>query len=392
MITLKEAQTIVAAHTWRLGTERVPLDAALWRVLAEDVHADLDMPPFDKAAVDGYACRLTDAANEMEVIEEVPAGAAPTRALGPGQCTKIMTGAPMPIGADGVIMVEHTRESRPGFIQHTGQALRPNHCKHGEDMRTGDQVLTAGTRLLPQHLAVLATVGAVRPLVSRVPRVGVLATGSELVPANETPSGAHIRNCNSHQLAAQVRTMGAHAKDYGIVHDDPDELRAAMARAIAENDVVLSSGGVSMGDYDLVPGLVAELGLEIHVRKVAIQPGKPIVFATGHEKAYFGLSGNPMSGLVQFELFVRAFLMRLQGAEANAVEIWMPLGETMRRKLADRMAFVPVRLRDGQVWPVAYHGSAHINALTVADGLIAYAAGETEIETGRAVRVWLLRH
>ena len=391
MIPLEEAQAIVAAHAWRLPTERVALDDALRRVLAEDVSADLDMPPFDKAAVDGYACRLAEAARELEVVEEVPAGAAPTRALGPGQCAKIMTGAPLPQGADGVIMVEHTRVVRPGFIQHTGQPLRPNYCRHAEDLRVGDRVLAAGMRLLPQHLAVLATVGAVQPLVSRVPRVGVLATGSELVPASAKPDGARIRNCNSHQLAAQVRAMGGIATDYGIVPDEPEALRAAMARAVAENDLVLSTGGVSMGDYDLVPGLVAELGMVIHLRKVAIQPGKPIVFATGPEKAYFGLSGNPMSGLVQFQLFVRDFMQRLQGDFAAPLEIHMPLGAEFRRKLADRMAFVPVNLRGGRVWPVAYHGSAHINALTSADGLIAFPAGISELAQDTKVRVLLLQ-
>lgn len=390
MIPLEEAQAIVARHAWRIETERVVLDAALRRVLAEDVYADIDMPPFHKAAVDGYACRLADAAGDLEIVEEVAAGAAPTRALARGQCTKIMTGAPLPEGADGVIMVEHTKITRPGYVRHTGQPLRPNYCKHGEDMRTGEKVLDAGTHLLPQHLAILATVGAVQPLVSRLPRVGIIATGSELVPANTAPSGARIRNCNSHQLSAQVRSMGAHATDYGIVPDEPKALQAAMAHAVAENDVVLSTGGVSMGDYDLVPGLVADLGLTIHLRKVAIQPGKPIVFATGQDKAYFGLSGNPMSGLVQFELFVRKFLMSLQGATAESLTIEMPLGATVRRKLTDRMAFVPVRLREGRAWPVEYHGSAHINALAVADGLVAYATGEAELESGRVVRVWLL--
>lgn len=390
MIPLEEAQQIVGRHAWRLPVEPVALDAALHRVLAQDAVADIEMPPFDKAAVDGYACRLADASGELEVIEEVPAGAAPARALGPGQCAKIMTGAPLPAGADGVIMVEHTRPAGPGRIAHTGQPLRPNFCRRAEDMRAGDLVLRAGARLLPQHLAVLATVGVVAPCVSRLPRVGVLATGSELVPASERPAGASIRNCNSHQLAAQVRALGAEATDYGIARDEPAALEAAMARALAENDVVLSTGGVSMGDYDLVPGLVAALGLEIHVRKVAIQPGKPMIFATGREKAYFGLSGNPMSGLVQFQLFVRDFLLRLQGAAPAPAEIWMPLGAPMRRKLVDRMAFVPVQLRDGRVLPVEYHGSAHINALTLADGLIAFPAGVGALAEGQTVQVWLI--
>lgn len=391
MIPLHEAQALVADQAWRLPAERVPLDAALHRVLAEDVHADLDMPPFDKAAVDGYACRLADATAPLEVIEIVPAGQAPTHPVGPGQCSKVMTGAPLPEGADGVIMVEHTAPEGDRHIRHTGQPLRPNRCLRAEDMRAGDRVLRAGTLLHPQHLAVLATVGAVTPLVARIIRIGVLATGSELVPAGETPRTAQIRNSNSPQLTAQVRTLGHRATDYGIAPDEPGPLGEALQRALGENDIVLTTGGVSMGDFDLIPDLATAAGLTTHLRKVAIQPGKPIVFATGNETAFFGLSGNPMSCLVQFELFVRPFLARLQGTALHPVEVALPLSKAIRRKLLDRMSFVPVAIADGHAVPLEYHGSAHINALTRADGLVAYPIGAEALEAGAIVPVRLLR-
>jgi len=391
MISLHEAEAIVLAQAWGLPVETVPLGDALGRVLAQDAVSDLDMPPWDKAAVDGYACRLAEAAEDLRVVEVVAAGAMPTHALGPGECAKVMTGAPLPAGADGVIMVEHTREAGPGHIAHTGQPLRPNRCLQGEDLRTGDVVLRAGTRLLAQHLAVLATVGVVVPQVGCLPRVGVFATGSELVPPGTTPKGAQIRNSNGPQLVAQLRALGISATDYGIFPDDAPALRSAMQRALAENDVVLSTGGVSMGDYDLVPDLVAGLGLAIHLRKVAIQPGKPILFATGSAKAYFGLSGNPLSSLVQFELFVKPMLLALQGAAHAPLAVSMPLGEPFTRKQSDRMAFVPVRLAEGRVWRVPYHGSAHIGALVEADGLVAFPTGVDTLNMGHPVAVRLVR-
>lgn len=389
MIPFSEAESILHAAAWRLTVESVALEDTLGRVLAQDATADLDMPPWDKAAVDGYACRRAEVDLELAVVEVIPAGSLPTRALAPGECAKIMTGAPLPEGADGVVMVEHTRTTRPGYIAHTGQALRPNFNQRGEDLHVGEVALHRGTRLRPQHLAVLATVGVDTPQVARQPRVGVFATGSELVPPSTVPHGAQIRNGNGPQLVAQLRALGIAARDYGIVPDDPAALRAAMQRAMAENDVVLSTGGVSMGDLDLVPELVEELGLDIHVRKVAIQPGKPIVFATRDEKAYFGLSGNPMSSLVQFNLFVKPFLYALQGHAYRALTVPMPLGERFTRKQADRMAFVPVRLEEGRVWRMPYHGSAHINALVEANGLIAFDAGVDTLEADTLASVRL---
>jgi molybdopterin molybdotransferase len=391
MIPYEEALSIVIDHAWTLGTEKVPLEASLGRVLAQDVHADMDLPPFNKSAVDGYACRRADLGQALEVLEIVPAGRMPGVAVGPGQCSKIMTGAPVPEGADCVVMIEHMEAAGEGGVRCTRDTTGDNFVPQGEELRSGDSVLGAGVILRPEHLAVLASMGVVYPLVSQRLRIGLFSTGDELVPPSETPVGAKIRNSNSAQLQAQLSEAGAAVTAYGIAPDDEAGLSAYMDRAMQENDLVVSTGGVSVGDYDFVPKLVERAGLEIHLRRVAIQPGKPVVFGTGSGKAYFGLSGNPFSSYVQCLLFVIPFLQHLTGRKPAHLDIRLPLGETVRRKHTDRMAWIPVALRDGRVFPVAYHGSAHIHALVKADGLIAFPVGVGELSISQAVSVRLIR-
>ena len=350
------------------------------------------MPPFNKSSMDGYACRRQDIHGPLTVIETIPAGTASRCTLGLGQCAKIMTGAPVPTGADCVIMVEHTETLDEGTIRFTKDDTKNNICPLGEDMRQGDRVLEKGTRLLPQHIAVLATVGQARPSVSRLPKVGIFATGSELVSPENTPSPAQIRNSNAYQAAAQIAAVGICPTQYGIVEDESDALKTSIARALNDNDVVISSGGVSMGDYDLIPDTLADLGMTLRFQRVAMQPGKPIAFGLREKKAYFGLSGNPFSSFLQLELFVKPFLSKCQGTTYDPPKIQLPLARTIQRKNTARTAWIPVAIaEDGTVALVEYHGSAHINALTHADGLIRYPKGVDSIEQGKPVSVLLLR-
>ena len=388
---LDEATAIITSRAWRLPTERAPIGESLLRVLAEDVCSDVNMPPFDKASMDGYACRRVDAFAPLRVVEHIAAGVSPTRALGPGECAKIMTGAPMPPGADCVLIVERVEEAEDGLIRYTGTSVQENFCPCGEDVRVGDWVLAAGRRLQPQDLAVLAAVGYARPQVSGQPRVGIFATGDELAPPDTHPAAAQIRNSNSVQLAALVQLAGGVPVHFGIVRDTAQELGAAFEEAARECDVTLSTGGVSMGDFDLVPEVLEQLGFATHLRRVAIQPGKPMVFATRGDRAFFGLSGNPVSSFVQFELLARPFLAALQGADPAPVEVFLPLTERLHRRHADRMAWVPVRFEGEGVAPVRFHGSAHAHALCHADGLTRYPAGCHELEVGQRVPVRLCR-
>ena len=392
MLDYDEARKRVLDSAWNLSNEEVDLSDALGRVLANDVHSDIDMPPFNKSSMDGYACRRADLEKPLNVIDTIPAGTTSSHEIVPGQCAKIMTGAPVPKGADCVIMIEFVDQTSEDTIQFAAKDTKNNICPQGEDMHHGDLVLPKGTHLLPQHIAVLATVGQPRPHVSRLPNVGIFATGTELVSPTASPSPAQIRNSNGFQAAAQVASVGIAPTDYGIVEDNEAALKLSIERALSTNDVVISSGGVSMGDYDLIPECVADLGMELHFQRVAMQPGKPIAFATQGEKAYFGLSGNPFSSFLQLELFVKPFLTKLQGAQYRPPEIRLPLARSIHRKNATRTAWVPIAISENAtVAPVEYHGSAHINALTQADGLIRYPKGTDTLQEGTPVSVLLLR-
>jgi molybdopterin molybdotransferase len=440
MIELKEALQIVLDTARLLGDEHVELHDALGRILAEDVAADTDIPPFDKATMDGYACRRADLGHPLTVIEIIPAGRVPARAVGPNQCAKIMTGAAMPQGADCVVMIEQTEqvaldrgEGVPPLrreailasfhpeathlasnvqgqdalatedkgkmpsprgeaaIRFTGSETADNIFRKATDVRAGQVVLPKGSRISPQHMAVLASVGCVQPRVAQQPRVGVIATGDELVPPMARPGPSQIRNSNGSQLTAQLGAMGLTARNYGIVRDAAGEIDAALKTALAENDVVMISAGVSVGDFDLVPAALRQNGVKLRFEKIAVKPGKPTVFGVWERGYCFGLPGNPVSTFVVFELLVKPFLYRLMGHDYRPRHVQMRLEEAVVRKDSDRQSWIPVRITSEEmVQPVQYHGSAHLSVLCDAGGLVPMEIGVTSIGQGMPVHVRLL--
>ena len=388
MITFERAFQIIMSSARELGTERAGIDSAVNRILAEAVRSDVDMPPFNKAAMDGYACRREDLGNELIVLETIPAGTVPRHAVGQNECAKIMTGAMAPEGADCVVMIEFTENPADGTVRFVGSHTEANICRQGEDVRVGDVVLRKGQRIRPQHIALLASAGCAEPPVARRPRVAVIATGSELVPPAAKPEVGHIRNSNSAQLCAQVADSGGIPHDCGIVGDTEDAITRALKAAAAENDVLLFSGGISMGDFDLVPGVLERNGFEILVQKVAVKPGKPTLFARSADTFCFGLPGNPVSTFVVFELLVKPFIYKLMGHDCAPPSVLMPLGKTISRKKTERESWIPVVLTDaGAVVPAEYHGPAHAKALCLADGLISIPVGVAEMPEGTMVRV-----
>jgi molybdopterin molybdotransferase len=387
MITFEEAYNLVMAQAVTLPAERVGMMEALDRVLAEDIVTDMDMPPFDKSAVDGYACRFEDTGKPMEVIEVIPAGKIPEAKIESGKCAKIMTGAMLPEGADGVVMVEDT-ETMPGnSIRFVKEKSNTNICYRGEDIRSGDKLIDKGTLVQPRHIAVLAMAGAINPGVYRKVRIGVFSSGDELVEPESRPAPAQIRNSNAYQLMAQAQKAGALVSYFGIASDDPGNLLEKIWKASLDNDVVLLSGGVSMGDFDFVPGVMQNAGFEILFKSIAVQPGRPTVFARAGDSYIFGLPGNPVSSFVLFEILVKPFIMRLMGCHREAAVLILPMGVDYQRKLSQRKSFIPVKIDDGQLFPVEYHGSAHINAYTAADGIIEIERGETIVRKGALVSV-----
>ena len=381
MIAPDEALEMVLAHAPLLGAETVPLAEALGGVLAEAVAADIDLPPFDKSAMDGYAVRRDDVARlpaELAMIEELPAGAAPTRALAPGACAKIMTGAPVPPGADAVIPVEDTEPLPGGRVRILRAGGRPNICLRGEDTRRGATVLEPGHVVGPAEIGLLASVGRERVAVGRRPRVAVLATGDELVPPGAVPGPGEIRNSNSSILMAACRRAGVLADDLGVARDNKADLRARIGEGL-RRDVLLVSGGISMGDWDLVPEVFDELGVAVRFSKVKMKPGKPTLFGTRGERLIFGLPGNPVSTLVAFRVLVWPALRKMMGHPEPAPP---PIEAVLTDKASvrgDRMSFVPASLRhQGDRWQartVETRGSADLVGFSRANALLALEPG-----------------
>ena len=394
MIEPGEALEIILRKTPRLEAIAVPLAEADGAVLAEAVAADADLPPFDKSAMDGFAVRAEDLARlpaELVVVESLPAGTAPARRVERGTCARIMTGAPVPTGADAVVRVEHTeplaagpvglacRDRRGGRVHILRSDLpQRNICVRGEDVRKGETVLEVGRVLRPPEIGLLASVGRERVRIVRRPTVAVLATGDELVPVSAVPGPGQIRDANSWSLLACLGRAGARAERLGVARDTEDDLRGKIARGM-KRDVLLVSGGVSVGDWDLVPKVLRSLGVEIHFAAIRMKPGKPTLFGTHGRGLIFGLPGNPVSTLVAFHLFVRPALWKMMGrADAAPPTVTATLAaETLVR--GDRKAFVPAVLqREGETWaaePIETRGSADLVGFSRADALVALEPG-----------------
>jgi len=391
MLPFEQALGVVLNSARPLGAERVSLADAAGRVLAEDVKSDMDMPPFNKSAMDGYACRRADLERDLELIETIPAGHTPTKSVVAGQCSKIMTGAVVPEGADCVVMKEYIETPTANTVRFVGETTKDNICLKGEDVKEGDIVLHKGTLLKPQHIAVLASVGQARPKVSKMPRVGIVATGSELVDPGSVPEPSQIRNSNSFQLTAQAGCVGVPVTNYGIVEDTKETIDEMFGKIAADNDVVILSGGVSVGDFDLVPGILKRNNVDLLFESVAVKPGKPSVFGVSDDVYCFGLPGNPMSTFVQFEILVKPFLYKLMDCEYRPCAVRMPLDHDIARRNTERQAWLPVATTDaGTVKLVEYHGSAHISSLCSADGLTSIDVGLARLDKGTIVPVTLI--
>src|SRR5438105_4506550 len=327
MIPVSEAIGIVREKTALLEVERVGIADATGRVLAEDVLADTDLPPFDRAQMDGYAVRSADLRElpaRLRVVGEAAAGRGWRGVMSKGEAVRIMTGAPLPAGADGVQQVELTRESEDGAFVEIERATEPGqfYVPRGSEVRAGERVLRAGEEVNAARMAVLASFGYAGVSARRRPRVAVLATGTELVPVEEKPGEDQIRDSNTYSLAAYARLAGAEVERLPFAGDDPELLRREIAEAASRSDVLVLSGGVSMGRYDFTKAALRPHGAEVFFERVALRPGKPTVFARlpgGRQVLVFGLPGNPVSVSVTFNLFARTALRAMQGALSPAL-------------------------------------------------------------------------
>ncbi|MGI9666419.1 MAG: molybdopterin molybdotransferase MoeA [Acidimicrobiia bacterium] len=391
MKPLTEARREVLASLTPMESERVSVDQARGRVTAEDVVSSVAVPPFDNSAMDGFAVRGVDvetAGRTLSVIEDVPAGSVATLEVSDGEAIRIMTGAPMPKGADTVVKVEDTAVEgntvEIGAATPAGTSVRPS----GGDVEIGDVVVSSGVRLTSRHIASLASIG-VTPLVARVPRVVVMSTGDEVFPpeTTELQPGA-IRDTNRPLLVSLLSDIGIDAVDLGIVGDDVDELRQAYTDAAATADLVVSTGGVSMGDYDFVKTVLGESG-EMQFWKVAMQPAKPFAFGTFNDVPLLGLPGNPVSTYVAFEQFVRPALLHMMGATALLrPRVGGVMGEDISTS-AEKEVFVRVLLADDDGRHVAVRSGGQqsnvLSALAEADAFAVVPVGTGSLSAGDAV-------
>jgi molybdopterin molybdotransferase len=388
MITFDEAYEIVMNNAVETGAEIISFRDSLDRVLAEDVKSDEDMPPFNRSAVDGFACNIMDLKSELEIVEVIRAGMTPQRKVGKDQCSKIMTGAIVPDRCDFVFMLEDSKMLSSGKVVFTGLGTKPNMSFKGEDVKKGEIVLHRGKQVKPQDIAVFASVGYTNVLVRKKPLVGVMSTGDELTEPENTPDNSHIRNSNAYQLLAQIARAGGQGSYYGIAPDIEEKTYKMIRTALKENDILLITGGVSMGDFDFVPAVLKRSGVKILFDRVNVQPGKPTTFGIHAKAVVFGLPGNPVSSFIQFETLVRPMICRMMASEWKPFMQSLPMAVKYERKTKARAGWIPVVLTSGnQVKPVDYHGSAHITAIPYADGIVSIAAGQTIIEKGEIVNV-----
>ena len=359
---------------------------AAGQTLAVDQVSRLQLPPFDKAAMDGYAILDGDVRGRYQVLETIPAGSTPALQLQPGTATKVMTGAPVPSGAGQVIPIEHVR-SQAGAIEVTKPTAAPNICRHGEDVRAGDVILRAGVRLGPLEIANLISCGITEVEVFRPLRLAIFSTGDEIVDDPRELGPGKIMNANGPMLALLGRQF---SMDVVIEESIPDNRAAtigAISTAVERADLVVLSGGVSVGDHDFVGMALVDAGLHVHSSAVAVKPGRPLTFATRPGTAVFGLPGNPVSVYVMFHLFVRRAAARLYGSDWPLGDISLGLRSDFHRRQSDRVEYVPCRFgEDGTVVPVEFHGSAHLTALVEADGLAVVPLGVSDLPAGRQVR------
>jgi molybdopterin molybdotransferase len=398
MISVTEAIQVIREKTQALESEAVALTEALGRVLAEDVIADSDLPPFDRSQMDGYAVRAEDIGNvpaRLRIVGESAAGRGWHQEMHAGEAVRIMTGAPVPLGADSVQQVELTREIDEGKVVEILETVSSGRSvvRRGYEIKAGATVLRAGEQINAAMIAVLASFGYASVRVGAQPRVAVLATGSELVAVDKEPGRDQIRDSNNYSISAYAKLAGAKVELLPLAGDEIGLLKNQIAAAAERADMLVTSGGVSVGVYDFTKAALRELGAEIFFERVALRPGKPTVFARFPNGALvFGLPGNPVSVSVTFNLFARTSLLLMQGAtEPLLKEEWAVLALAIKGS-PDRESYLPAKLNtdaDGRLLtePLKWGGSSDFVAFAQATALVIVPAGVKSLSEGQIVKV-----
>jgi len=400
VIEIGEAQQKVLEEIPVLGRERIHILEALGRVLAQEVDAVRDVPSADNSAMDGYACRHEDLSGassdnpaRLRLVGDAPAGRPFNGSVGPGEAVRIMTGGLIPAGADAVIMLEDTRRGGDEIVCLRDPGQGAHIRRTGEDVKASEIVLSAGDLVRPPEVGMLATLGHAYVYVHQRPVVAILSTGDELVDLDEPFSDGKVVCSNTYSLAAQVQDCGAIPLSLGIATDDETDQRSRISEGLRA-DAIVTSGGVSVGKYDLVKDTLSQLGMRVKFWKVAMKPGKPLVFGTIGNKPVFGLPGNPTSAMISFEQFVRPALLKMMGH----VNLFRPLVEATFAEDVDisssRLHLVRCKLfeRDGQMVavPTGNQSSGALRSMVLADGLMILPGGKGPFKRGETVKVQVL--
>ncbi len=395
MLSITEARALIAQTAHVLPPLRVPLAQAHGRTLRESITADEDIPSFDRSAMDGYAIHAEDPATEFRVVCEIPAGTVPVRKIGPGECARIFTGSPIPEGATQVIVQEVAQRSGD-TVSFSQRGKGNNIRKRGEDAREGSVLIERGTALGAVELSLCAQLGKSSPLVAPRPRILHIATGSELVAPDETPDGGKIRDSNSTLVAALVADAGAEIAGQFRVGDDPSQLINAINGADIEGwDVLLLSGGASVGDHDFGSRTLCELGFSLHFQQLNLRPGKPLTFGTRGRHLAFVIPGNPLSHLVCWHLVIRAALDMLAIGAIEFALVEAPLGGNVALKGNPRETWWPARMawENGRVnfLPLKWQSSGDLTGIIGLDSLIRVPAGIAAVQPGETISARFVR-
>ncbi len=391
LLPIPDAIDLIFKNLSSLKVEKIKVEDALHRVIAEDIVSEIEMPPFDKSAVDGYAVKIKDTPGNLKVAYTVQAGDLPDTPLEDGEAVLVMTGAPIPKGTEAVVMREHTEEKGDSVEIPKKAKLGDNIAYKGEDIKKGETIIKKGTYITFAIISLLATLGIRYVSVKKLPSVSIMVTGSELVePGERKIERGYIYNANAYSLHAMCRELGISPSYKGIIPDNMNALISAL-KETEPYDITLISGGVSMGDYDYVRDAILKIGGEIVFHRVAIKPGKPFLFAKKGDRLIFGMPGNPVSVMVIFQKFIAPAILRMQGVKDVFLLRIPAVFKGSYGKKTDRPHYIGVKVEneDGILYAthIESHGSADVPAFSKADGMIEVPKEKTVLENGEEIEI-----